>query len=291
MTGAVTTNDGNLRVLSRISGVLAAVAGVGSAWVGVNWFLLERLGFDFSIALIFVSGVLGITGAVFAFQGRLTIAPWLMLASLIVNLLVNLLSQFWVWPWGPFIYFSDTVEFFGLANTLMYSLADLAVYLMLIAFVLALIGFIRSPRQPSRSTGDTDQSPGIAVPNADGSIPEGWYADPDGKPAERYWDGSEWTEKSRPRTAATATAMVAGAAKPTVTATGELISPKSRAAAAILCWFLGVIGIHRFYVGKVGTGVAQIFTLGGLGIWALIDFIMILVGSFRDSEEKVLINW
>jgi TM2 domain-containing membrane protein YozV len=79
--------------------------------------------------------------------------------------------------------------------------------------------------------------------------------------------------------------------QPTITATGEPISPKSRTVAAILAWFLGIFGIHRFYVGKTGTGVLMIVTLGGVGIWALIDFVMIVVGSFRDSEGRVLANW
>jgi len=79
--------------------------------------------------------------------------------------------------------------------------------------------------------------------------------------------------------------------KPRLDALGREVSDKSRAAAAILAWFLGVIGIHRFYVGKVGTGVLMIVTLGGLGFWALIDFIMILVGSFKDSDGKPLANW
>ena len=71
----------------------------------------------------------------------------------------------------------------------------------------------------------------------------------------------------------------------------ESVSPKSRTVAALLCFFLGGLGIHRFYVGKVGTGILMIVTLGGLGIWVLIDFIMILVGSFKDIEGRTLTNW
>ncbi|MCK5498694.1 MAG: TM2 domain-containing protein, partial [Gammaproteobacteria bacterium] len=49
--------------------------------------------------------------------------------------------------------------------------------------------------------------------------------------------------------------------------------------AFLLCFFLGMFGAHRFYVGKIGTGIAQILTLGGRGFWALYDFIMIIIGK------------
>ena len=58
--------------------------------------------------------------------------------------------------------------------------------------------------------------------------------------------------------------------------------------ALLLCWFFGALGVHRFYVGKTGTGIAQLLTLGGLGIRILIDFIMILVGAFTDNEGNRL---
>ena len=74
-------------------------------------------------------------------------------------------------------------------------------------------------------------------------------------------------------------------------AEGRPVSDRSRLAAALLCFFVGVLGVHRFYVGKVGTGVLQLVTFGGLGIWALIDLILILVGTFRDKQERLLINW
>ena len=61
-------------------------------------------------------------------------------------------------------------------------------------------------------------------------------------------------------------------------------SEKSFIAMILLCFFLGSLGIHRFYAGKIGTGILMIITLGGLGIWTLIDFIMIIVGKFKDKE-------
>ncbi|MDO3679460.1 TM2 domain-containing protein [Paenibacillus ehimensis] len=70
----------------------------------------------------------------------------------------------------------------------------------------------------------------------------------------------------------------------------QLKSPKSFVAALLLAFFLGSLGVHRFYVGKVGTGILMLITLGGFGIWTLIDFIMIAVGSFTDSEGRPIKN-
>ena len=72
---------------------------------------------------------------------------------------------------------------------------------------------------------------------------------------------------------------------------GEFATDKRILPAGLLCFFLGVFGAHRFYVGKIGTGVLQLLTLGGLGIWWLIDLIMIVVGNFRDGDGVKITEW
>jgi RNA polymerase subunit RPABC4/transcription elongation factor Spt4 len=69
------------------------------------------------------------------------------------------------------------------------------------------------------------------------------------------------------------------------------VSGKSRLAALLLVLFLGVLGIHRFYVGKVGTGILYILTGGFFGIGLLIDLILILCGAFRDKRGLPVKEW
>ena len=56
----------------------------------------------------------------------------------------------------------------------------------------------------------------------------------------------------------------------------------------LLCFFLGALGVHRFYVGKVGTGILMLLTLGGFGIWTLIDFVMIACSAFKDAQGRLI---
>lgn len=86
------------------------------------------------------------------------------------------------------------------------------------------------------------------------------------------------------------------------------ISPKSRLATALLAWFLGQFGAHRFYLGKIGTAVTMLVLsilgyvtiwifpvnlifLVPVGIWAFVDFILAVAGAAKDSEGRPVKNW
>jgi ribosomal protein L40E len=69
------------------------------------------------------------------------------------------------------------------------------------------------------------------------------------------------------------------------------VSSKLLLPAVLLCFWFGVFGVHRFFVGKVGTGLLMLFTFGGLGIWALIDLIILICGAFTDSDGRKLTQW
>lgn len=58
----------------------------------------------------------------------------------------------------------------------------------------------------------------------------------------------------------------------------------------LLCFFLGGLGVHSFYTKKTGIGVAQLLTLGGCGIWALVDLIMIITENFKDGNGNALVR-
>lgn len=71
------------------------------------------------------------------------------------------------------------------------------------------------------------------------------------------------------------------------------VSGKSRLASLLLCLFFGALGVHRFYVGKIGTGILMIVLMfTGIGeVWLIVDFIMIIVGAFTDKQGRKITVW
>ncbi|MFN3422453.1 MAG: TM2 domain-containing protein [Armatimonadota bacterium] len=75
---------------------------------------------------------------------------------------------------------------------------------------------------------------------------------------------------------------------PTPTTIPAGAGEKSYLVAALLAWFLGFLGIDRFYLGYIGLGVVKLLTCGLCGIWQLIDFVLIIAGVMRDADGNEL---
>ena len=65
-------------------------------------------------------------------------------------------------------------------------------------------------------------------------------------------------------------------------------TPKSGKVALILCIFFGMLGVHRFYVGKKWTGLFMLFSLGLFGVWVVFDLVLIIKNKFNDKEGEPL---
>ncbi|MBD8022409.1 TM2 domain-containing protein [Microbacterium sp. Sa1CUA4] len=66
------------------------------------------------------------------------------------------------------------------------------------------------------------------------------------------------------------------------------MSDRSFIATWMFAWLLGFLGVDRFYLGKIGTGILKLLTVGGFGVWWLIDLILTLAGVQRDKEGRLL---
>lgn len=66
---------------------------------------------------------------------------------------------------------------------------------------------------------------------------------------------------------------------------------KSYTVTLLLNFFLGWLGIHRFYTGYIIIGIIQLLTLGGLGIWSFIDYIMLVTDRYKDKNNNPLAKY
>jgi TM2 domain-containing membrane protein YozV len=111
----------------------------------------------------------------------------------------------------------------------------------------------------------------------------GWYTDPRDPSTEHWWDGTTYTH-ARPRMMQPPAPYSAARAYP--------VSPKSRLVATLLSFFLGGLGVDRFYLGNIGMGVAKLL-VGWItfGIWPLVDFIVVVAGAAHDGDGLPVLDW
>ena len=148
--------------------------------------------------------------------------------------------------------------------------------------------------------------------------PAGWYPDPSHPGVQRYWDGTQWTEHTNPSAAMAYgnefyVAMMGQTAGPFDVSQLQMMararqiksdtmvqvkggnwfpardipgafSDKEWMTALILSVLVGTLGVDRFYLGYTGLGLAKLFTLGGCGVWAIIDLISIATRKMDDAK-------
>jgi hypothetical protein len=67
-----------------------------------------------------------------------------------------------------------------------------------------------------------------------------------------------------------------------------LFSDKEWLTTVLISWLLGFLGVDRFYLGYTGLGIAKLLTCGGLGVWSIIDLVLVLLRKIPDAQGRPL---
>lgn len=269
----VTQPGGSWRIVSLLALVAAGLLAIGIAvpgftlgWPGGLTTLLHIV----ELAVVLTAGVLGLL--------RVTApVPWLLLGAVVIDIVVRFVVGNSLQPWDTATRFGDYVEFYGTPVTLAWLGYDLSFFLLIAAMVLALVTFFRRPLGANRSSMSSGAAAGATnggvVVGVDGTVAAGWYADPNGLPADRYWDGASWTEQTRPATArppmvgspGSAASIGAAPVRRNGMGTASLVM-------GILGLFLGwIFSLLAIIFGGVGAGRAKRgeATNRGAALWGL----------------------
>lgn len=234
----------------RAAGLVALV----SAVVGILGFALTLGLFSFHITdgVLGLALVLTIAGGVLAVLGNRYVAPWLLLAAVIVNFVNELVlpvANMGLLPWETYRFVDYLADDFGSRFAYGLILMDLFFFGVIVAGILGVIGFFVGG---GKEVVNTQQGTG-AVVQVPGQVVAGWYPDPQGLPCDRYWDGVAWTEQTRPSTG------IAGV--PASASTMQRTAPANGMGTAALV--LGILGLFLFPI--IFSILAIIFGSVGIG--------------------------
>lgn len=242
--------------------------------------------------------LLAIIGGVLCLRGLVRFGPWLLVGALLVGevygrFIAGQMDGYISLPWDSFINFSDGLEILGAWATIAWLLFDLAFWIVLAAAVLGVIAFFTSMSSPD--TQSVSYSGGSTVASPDGSVPAGWYPDPEGKPSQRYWDGTNWTDQSRPSLsspALPATSMANGVAAQNGMGTAALVLgilgffcfPLIASVLAIIFGRIGMTRADRGLANNRGAAKAG-FILGIIGVSLAVIGLIIWIAVLASTPS------
>lgn len=221
-----------------------------------GWFVGEILGyFPLRTLSVVVAVGLAVTGAIMAFAGKKNLAPWFLLGALLTELSWYLVFNDLM---GRFENITvPTSDVYDWVNTFGTDITLIGWAGLLAAIVLSLISFFRKVETSPTSSSDKGVLMNEQVPH---EIPAGWYPDPDGKPADRYWNGNAWGTETRPSMATVRPPAPAPMAPVTIVSNS---APKNGMGVAalvlgiisvVLPWFFFVFAALAIIFGSVGQG-------------------------------------
>ena len=263
---------------SGFSKAVGAVAVIAGALLVLGTLLTGSFGEDGRLAApTIIEILLAVGGGTLCLINRSRIGAWLILGAFVAGefvyraILFKLVYSQFPLPWEGFIWHGTNTEWYGAKVAWGFLLLDLAFWVLLVASILAVIVLIKSFSSSASQT-----SGGFVMSDSQGNVPAGWYPDPDGKPVQRYWDGSAWTEQNRPSVgqpmASMPTARIGGApqngmgtAALTLGILGFFCFPLI---ASVLAIIFGKIGMTRADQGlATNRGAAKAgFVLGIIGL-------------------------
>lgn len=287
------------RTLWVIAGILALVtAGLLAAGL-INATLQGAALLSPTSVAVAAQAVVCVFAGVLALAGWCAAVPWLLLVGLLLDIASRVVNGYVIWPWDTAINFGDIADYAGVFTALTWLGIDVAFVTAVAAMVVAIVAFARRGRPVTPAHAGAQMGVGAythgggAMTSSTSTIPPGWYADPDGKPAQRFWDGTAWTEQSRPMLPSLVSAPVTNGAQArpgaplngmgTAALTLGIIGLLLGGVLSLLAVIFGAVGVSRANRGQATNKGAALWGLC-LGIVGVVGWIVLFLALVVSSS-------